>query len=74
MNNNSGMMYPPMDELLEKVDNRYTLVVETAKRARQLVDGAPKLSRASVDKPVTIAVREIHEGKIKYERPFDGYK
>jgi DNA-directed RNA polymerase subunit omega len=63
-----------MDELLEKVDNRYTLVVETAKRARQLVDGAPKLSKASVDKPVTIAIREIYEGKIKYERPYDGYK
>lgn len=68
------MMYPPMDELLNKVDNRYTLVVETAKRARQLVDGAPKLSKTSVDKPVTIAIKEIHEGKIKYERPFDGYK
>lgn len=68
------MMYPPMDELLEKVDNRYTLVVETAKRARQLVDGAPKLAKSAIDKPVTIAVREIHEGKIKYERPFDNYK
>ena len=68
------MMFPPIDELLDKVDNRYTLVVETAKRARQLVDGAPKLAKSYIDKPVTIAVREIHEGKIKYERPFDGYK
>ncbi len=68
------MMYPPMDELLEKVDNRYTLVVETAKRARQLVDGAPRLVKVTVDKPVTIAVREINEGKIRYERPVDNYK
>lgn len=61
------MMYPPMRELLEKVDNRYTLVVEAAKRARQLVDGAPKLIKTDSEKPVSIAIREINEGKIRYE-------
>mgnify|MGYP001086720884 CR=1 FL=1 len=30
---------PGLDKLMEKVDCRYTLVVETAKRARQIIDG-----------------------------------
>ena len=62
------MMYPPMRELLEKVDNRYTLVVETAKRARQLVDGAPQLIKTQSEKPVSVAIREINEGKVRYEQ------
>ena len=38
------MIYPPINELLKTVDCRYTLVVETAKRARQLVSGDPQLT------------------------------
>ena len=34
---------PPITELLEKTDCRYTLIVEVAKRARQLVAGADPL-------------------------------
>ena len=34
------MFQPDLDEILEKVDCRYTLIVEIAKRARQLVGGA----------------------------------
>ena len=34
------MTKPPIAEMLEKVDCRYTLVVETAKRARALVGGS----------------------------------
>ena len=34
------MIVPELDKILEKVDCRYTLVVEVAKRARQLVQGA----------------------------------
>lgn len=62
------MMYPPVNELLDKVDCRYTLVVEVAKRARQLVEGAPKLTEYVSDRPVSVAVREIYEGKIKCDR------
>lgn len=62
------MIYPTLKELLEKVDSKYTLVVAVAKRARQIVDGQPKLTRATSNKPVTIAVHEIAEGKIGYER------
>jgi len=68
------MIYPPINELSDKVDSRYTLVVEAAKRARQLVDGAPKLVETDSDKPVTIAIQEIYENKITYVRTKDGIK
>ena len=51
------MIYPPLDELMEKVDCRYTLTVETAKRARQIVEY-----------PVAAAVEEIDENKVHYRR------
>jgi len=62
------MIEPPISSLLEKVDSRYTLVVETAKRARQLVEGAPKLTKVNSDKLVTIAINEIYENKVTYTR------
>lgn len=68
------MIYPPISSLLSKVDSRYTLVVETAKRARQLVDGAHKLTRCSSEKPVTVALNEINEDKITYVRTKSGIK
>jgi DNA-directed RNA polymerase subunit omega len=39
------MIYPTLASLLEKVDSKYTLVVAVSKRARQLVDGQPKLTK-----------------------------
>ncbi|WP_027627869.1 DNA-directed RNA polymerase subunit omega [Ruminiclostridium cellobioparum] len=62
------MIYPSINELMKKVDSRYTLVVETAKRARQLVDGANKLTKVNSDKEVTVAIHEIAEDKITYVR------
>ena len=63
------MIYPTLKNLLEKVDSKYTLVVAVAKRARQIVDGDTKLTKATnSSKPVTIAVHEIAEGKVTYER------
>ena len=68
------MNQPPLNELLSKVDCRYTLVVEVAKRARQLVDHARPLVESASNKPVTIAVQEIAEGKIDYSRTSEGAK
>lgn len=62
------MIYPTLKTLLEKVDSKYTLVVAVSKRARQLVDGQPKLTKVTSNKPVTVAVNEIAEGKVIYER------
>lgn len=58
------MVKPTVKELLEKVDNRFELVVITAKRARQIADGAPKLTNVDEESPVTIAANEIAEGKV----------
>ena len=68
------MIEPPIGSLLEKVDSRYTLVILAGKRARQLVDGAHKLTKNTSDKPVTIAINEISENKITYVRTRSGIK
>jgi len=59
------MIYPPITELVNKTGSRYALVIETAKRTRQLVDGAPRLADVETSKDVTVAVNEIYEGKIE---------
>ncbi len=59
------MIYPPITELVKKTGSRYALVIETAKRTRQLVEGAQKLSDVDTSKDVTVAVNEIYEGKIE---------
>lgn len=53
------MLYPEIAKLMEGFDSRYSLVVATAKRARQLV------CDASNDKTVSRAIKEIADGKIK---------
>lgn len=62
------MLKPPINELLKKVDSRYTLVIATAKRARQIIDGNEKLIDIESNKPVTIATNELFEDKIGYEK------
>ncbi len=62
------MIFPSLSDLMKNIDSRYTLVVLIAKRARQLVDGSQKLVKCNSDKPVTIAIHEIYENKITYER------
>ncbi|MDP4091858.1 MAG: DNA-directed RNA polymerase subunit omega [Bacillota bacterium] len=68
------MIEPAIGELMKKMDSRYTLVVAAAKRARQLADGAHKLTKCSSDKAVTVAVNEISENKIAYVRTKSGIK
>lgn len=68
------MIEPAISSLLKKVDSRYTLVVATAKRARQLVDGAHRLTKSGSDNSVTVAINEINEDKITYIRTKSGIK
>lgn len=58
------MIKPTVAELLTKIDNRYMLVVATAKRARQVAIGEKKLTKKSDVAPVSIAADEIAEGKV----------
>ena len=62
------MIKPPIGELLEKVDCRYTLAVEASKRARELIAGAQPLIDTKEVKPLSIAIEEINRGLITYER------
>ena len=63
------MIYEPgIGAMLKKADCNYTLVSVTAKRARQLIDGAPQLVDMDPNKPVTVAVNELFEDKIVYRR------
>ena len=58
------MVKPTVKELLTKVENRFELVVITAKRARQIADGAKVLTDVKEESPVTLAANEIAEGKV----------
>lgn len=53
------LVKPPMEKLLTKADNRYTLAILVAKRARQLVDGAQPLTESDSPNLVTVACEEI---------------
>jgi DNA-directed RNA polymerase subunit omega len=74
------MIEPKIDDLLSHVDSRYTLVILAAKRAReinsyysQLGEGrgefVPPLVEGGLDsKPLAIALQEIADGKVVFER------
>ena len=63
-----AIVNPTIVELSEKVDCRYTLVVETSKRARQLLAGAQPLIDAKEMKPLKVAVEEVNRGLLTYNR------
>ena len=78
----SSMIYPPIEDLLDKVDSKFTLVTLAAKRGRQINSyfnqlgeglGAivpPQVTSVS-RKPLSIALEEIAANKIRYVRPDD---
>ncbi|OPL08020.1 MAG: hypothetical protein AVO33_02795 [delta proteobacterium ML8_F1] len=58
------MIRPSIDELLEKIDDRYSLVIAASKRARQIMESEQYEEAVYVDKPVTQAAKEIMDGKV----------
>ncbi len=58
------MLYPPMSQLLEHIPSRYLLVNAVARRARVIATEAEENGIALEDKPVTLAIREVAEGKL----------
>jgi DNA-directed RNA polymerase subunit omega len=75
---NQGIIDPPIDQLLDKVDSKYQLVIYASKRARQINDYYSDLHEGNLfdnvgplvdstveDKPLTIAMHEIHEDKLR---------
>ena len=76
------MIEPSIEELSDKVDSRYTLVVLAAKRARQINSYYSQLGEGIRDfvppqisslgenaKALSVALEEIAEGKFGWERP-----
>jgi DNA-directed RNA polymerase subunit omega len=75
-----GITNPPIDELLQTTDSKYSLVIYAAKRARQinayyaqLGEGlleyvGPLVQPGVHEKPLSIALREINAGLLTYEQ------
>lgn len=72
------MLHPSYAELIKTINqdadnenqvinSRYSIVLATAKRARQLIDGRKPLSKPAIDKPLSIAVDELSKGLIKIQ-------
>ena len=58
------MLYPPVADLLKNVSSRYLLVNVVAQRARQIAVEAEELQEELTEKPVTLAIREVAEGRL----------
>ncbi|MDP7536444.1 MAG: DNA-directed RNA polymerase subunit omega [Methylococcales bacterium] len=56
-----------VEDCLEKVDNRFDLVLLSSKRARQLMENADPLVSRERDKDTVVALREISEGLVSAE-------
>jgi DNA-directed RNA polymerase subunit omega len=54
-----------VEDCLEKVTNRFALVILGAERARQLANGGRALVRCE-NKPAVTALREIAKGQVRY--------
>ena len=56
-----------VEDCLEKVPNRFDLVLMAAKRARLIANGQEPMGEEENDKPTVLALREIAEEKINDE-------
>jgi DNA-directed RNA polymerase subunit omega len=78
LNAPEGITNPPIDDLLEQVSSKYALVIYAAKRARQINDYYAQLGEGLLEyvgplvepgpreKPLSIALREIHAGVLEH--------
>jgi DNA-directed RNA polymerase subunit omega len=57
-----------VEDCLDKIDNRFEMVLTATKRARQIANGADPLVEEQNDKPTVIALREIAAGLVDPER------
>ncbi len=70
------MLHPSYTDLMQVVNNnsenehpivnsRYSIVMATAKRARQIIDGSEALVEENTGKPLSIAIEELYESKVR---------
>ena len=58
------LVKPSVNELLTKVDNRYTLVIMVSKRARLIASGSKPVTDVKSNSVVSLATNEVAEGKV----------
>ncbi len=63
------MFNPDLTKVLEKYESRYSLVAATAKRAREIAADAENEGNILEEKPVSLALDEIIEGKVEIIEP-----
>ena len=61
------MLYPAMKDLLKHVPSRYQLVNVVACRARRIAREAELEGEPLQEKPVSIAIQEVADGKLEAE-------
>ena len=66
------MSFPSLENALNKVSNRYLLVVLSAKRARQINRGAAARVESRHKKPTSTAIEEIGAAKVEYRVKDEG--
>jgi DNA-directed RNA polymerase subunit omega len=57
---------PSLKELMKNVDSKYTLVIVASKQARALIENNPDMLASSSINPVSLALKDIADGKINY--------
>ena len=64
-----AMINPPIDEMIEKAQSRYTLVTAVSKKAKELLIDRPEFFKENQKvKPIELASNEFYEGKFTIER------
>ena len=62
---------PPLCDLMEHVDSKYGLVIMVAKRARSVVDHNPDVVSTGRFNAVSMAMREVADGKLHWQQDMD---
>ncbi len=57
-----------VEDCIEKIPNRFALVLATSKRSKQLMAGSNFLGKPVDNKHVVKALREIADGKVRADR------
>ncbi|MBQ5994355.1 MAG: DNA-directed RNA polymerase subunit omega [Clostridia bacterium] len=60
---------PSLEHVLSDHMSRYSLVIATAKRAREISERAEEENEILTEKPVSLALQDIVEGKVKVIEP-----
>ncbi len=82
-----SVINPPIDDLLATVDSKYTLCIISARRARQINDmihgvrdqalltmPTSEIAKLTSTKPLSLALEEISNADVSFERTKDSYK